>query len=226
LASSLDDAARDVDLVIECIPEKADLKAKLFRALYRDCPERTILTSNTSSLDPESFLVGVNRRDRFACFHFYRPGTAVEIMPVRGTSEGTLRTLERFARAMGEVPVTMKKSSPGYLLGAILGTAIDVALGKVAEGAAEAEDVDRIWMAVTGMEMGLLGTLDLVGLDTSLLIRRERLRRGLGEPRLLEAGIGVPEKMVSQGRLGMKAGRGFYTYPDPAYRREDFLRRR
>jgi len=223
LSSRLDDAAT-ADLVSESVPEDPKLKAEVFARLHEICPPRTVFTTNTSTLVPSLFAEATGRPAQFAALHFHQyvwDANLVDIMPHPGTAPGTVALLRAFARRIGQVPLVFRKESPKYVVNAILGAINDVALRLVADGVASVEDVDRAWMIVMKTAVGPFGSLDVVGLDTVWHIVQANY-----------AGADAPERdprarlikdYVDKGWLGVKSGRGFYTYPDPAYARPDFL---
>jgi 3-hydroxybutyryl-CoA dehydrogenase len=219
----LEPAVGDADLVIETIPEDPALKADLFARLGGLCRPDTILTSNSSTLVSGDFATQLANPERFAFLHFYVPHTAVEIMPTRHTDENTITALETFAVRLGEVPLRLNRESPGYVVGAMLGAAVDVALDLLARGIADVETIDRGFMLIIGTKVGPLGSLDIIGLDTSLRIRRERMKLAPDDGRL-KAGIDLLAAKVARGELGVKSGRGFYSYPNPTYAAPGFLR--
>lgn len=117
-ADSVASAVRDADVVIETITEDAAEKNKFYRDAGAALGADAIVASNTSILAPESFLGGFERLNRFCCFHFYRPDSIVEIMPLSDTDAGVVETLASLAEAMGEQPIVLQKPYPGYIVSA------------------------------------------------------------------------------------------------------------
>lgn len=223
-SSRLDDAAT-ADLVSESVPEDPKLKAEVFARLNDICPPRTVFTTNTSTLVPSLFSEATGRPAQFAALHFHQyvwDANLVDIMPHPGTAQETIELLRAFARRIGQVPLVFRKESPKYVVNAILGAINDVALRLVADGVASVEDVDRAWMIVMKTAVGPFGSLDVVGLDTVWHIIQANSTaadRPECDPRAK-----LIKDYVDKGWLGVKSGRGFYTYPDPAYAQPDFLR--
>ena len=217
-------SASDADLVIECVPEDPVLKGRVFADLNERCPERTTFATNASSLLPSMFAKATGRPDRFAALHFHNTvwvSNVADVMGHPGTSAETLALLEAFARRIGQVPIVLHREHVGYVLNAMLSAVNREALTLVANDVSTVEDVDRSWMGVMKMPVGPFGILDGVGLDTVLDITRFWADT-LHDPQL-RANAALLDPYVERGDLGVKAGRGFYTYPDPAYARPGFL---
>lgn len=220
----LSEAAAEADMVSESVPENPELKIKVFSALNSVCSRDTIFTTNSSSLPPSMLANGTGRPDRFCAMHFHIPvweSNVVDIMPHPGASEETLKTVESFALSVGQIPIVLKKETPGYLFNSMFMALTKSALSLAAKGAASPEDIDRSWMGVTKMRIGPLGMLDLVGLDTAMSISRH-WGVALNDPDNL-ANASFLAKYVDQGLLGVKSGQGFYKYPNPRFQWPDFL---
>lgn len=219
-----DDAARDADLLIECVPENRRLKVKVFGEFDKRCPPTTIFVTNTSYLMPSMLTKGMQRADRFAALHFHDPvwyANVVDIMPHAGTSAETVARLDQFARSIDQIPILCRKESPGYVFNAMLQGFLKEAMRLVTTGVCSLEDVDRAWMAVLKMSHGPFGILDRIGLDTAhdaahlaQLVSQDPQERKNAE---------LLESLVKQGRLGTKTGQGFYQYPNPAFEQPGFL---
>lgn len=209
--SRLGVAVKGADLVIETIVEDLSVKTRFFSELEALVLPSTTVTSNSSILSPTNFLKNFTSRQRFACLHFYSPNTIVEIMPIDQTAPSLIAELTRFVESIGETPILLKKTSPGYVFSAMAGAATDVALDLAARGVAELEAIDRAWKILTGMKIGPFGMLDMIGLDTSLRIRKSRLAVEPDNAQL-KRGIEFLEKYVNGGKLGIKSKSGFYPY--------------
>lgn len=220
------EVAGEVDLVSESVPEDPVLKGQVFARLHGLCPERTVFTTNASSLVPSMFAAQTGRPDRFAALHFHQPvwsSNVVDVMPHPGTSAETVELLVAFARRIGQIPIRLKKEHHGYVLNAMLSAVNREALTLTANGVVALEEVDRAWMGVMKMPIGPFGIMDLVGLDTVWGIT-DLWARTLGDPQL-RANADFVQPYVDRGELGVKTGRGFYSYPDPAYQRPGFVER-
>jgi 3-hydroxybutyryl-CoA dehydrogenase len=204
------DLLEEADLVIEAVPEKEELKAEVFRALDRICPQRTYFATNTSSLPITRLASATSRPERFAGMHFMNPPSQmrlVEVVKGEETSGETLEAIAQVAREMGKVPIPCN-DSPGFVINRVLLPMINEAVFCLHEGVAGAEEIDEILKLGGNLPLGPLELADLIGLDVCLSIL-EVLERELGEkydpcPLLREK--------VSAGELGRKTGRGFHSY--------------
>jgi len=212
LASELEPAVRTADLIIEAVPEDPDLKKNLFSQADLFCGEETILASNTSSISITKLASAVERRDRFVGLHFFNPPHAMKLIEiVRGerTSDHTIEQAREVAERMGKQPIVVR-DIPGFATSR-LGIAIGLeAMRMLEDGVASAEDIDRAMELGYNHPMGPLRLSDIVGLDVRLGIA-EYLASTLGPrfepPELLR-------RMVREGKLGRKSGRGFYEWKD------------
>lgn len=214
------------DLVSESIFEDVELKARVFAQFDRICPPHTIFTTNTSTLLPSMWAQATGRPDRFAALHFYGVWDAAlaDIMPHPGTAPEVVALLVAFAKRIGQVPFVMPKEHPGYvgnaIMGAINDTAMDLVFGK---GVTTIEDFDRAEMVVLGVGLPCFANLDFVGLDTLHHIIESSLKQA-PDPRKQAFADQLKRDYLDRGFLGVKSGRGFYTYPNPAWSRPGFLK--
>lgn len=210
LAPELEAATRGAELIIEAVPEDLDLKSNVFSQADLVCGEETILASNTSSISITKLAGSVERRDRFVGLHFFNPPHLMKLVEiVRGerTSDETVAQVREVAERMGKQPIVVC-DSPGFATSR-LGVAIGLeAIRMLEENVASAEDIDRAMELGYNHPMGPLRLTDLVGLDVRLGIA-EYLAATLGPrfepPELLR-------RMVAEGKLGKKSGRGFYEW--------------
>lgn len=212
LAGTTDVAALAAcDIVIEAVFEDLKVKHRLLEQLNRVCPPHTIFASNTSTLSITEIAAGSGRDERFVGMHFCLPAQLmklVEMSPGLRTSDETFQTAWDFCKAMGQVPVKTR-DHPGFILNYFLVPFNNDAIRLVEAGVAEPADIDRAIKTGLGYPMGPLELLDLVGLDTHLLVA-EALYAATHEPR-----AAVPplvKRMIAAGRLGRKTGAGFYSY--------------
>jgi 3-hydroxybutyryl-CoA dehydrogenase len=220
--SDLSLATQDADLVSESVFEDLTLKREIHERLDRLCPAHTILTTNSSFLLGSHVDVGVSRGDRFAAMHSYMGSPLVDLVGTGRTSHETLATLERYIRSLNATPLVLKKEYPGYVLNAILGPFLGMAMTFVAQGVATASQVDRAWMTFRSAPMGPMGIMDIIGLS---LIRSGWKNRGKGatDSALVERVLAVLDPMIAANHTGISAGKGFYDYPNPLFERPDFL---
>ncbi len=224
VSDSLEVAAQGVDLVSESVPEDPALKGEVFSRLNGYCPEHVIFTSNTSTLLPSMFAGATGRPDRLAALHFHdvRISTIVDVMPHSGTSRDTMELVRDFAIRIGQTPIMLERESPGYVFNFMLSNLFESALTLAANGVASVEDIDRSWMGVTHMPTGPFGIMDSVGLQTVWKIT-DFWARKLNQSQKMKNAEFV-KGFVDEGRLGVKSGIGFYSYPSPRFRDSDFLK--
>ena len=216
LAGSTDiGALAACDIVIEAVFEDLKVKHGLLAQLHRTCHERTIFASNTSTLSITEIAAGSGRDERFVGMHFCLPAQLmklVEMSPGLRTSEETFQTAWDFCKAMGQVPVRTK-DNPGFILNYFLIPFNNDAIRMVEAGVAAPADIDRAITNGLGYAMGPLELLDLVGLDTHLLVA-EALYASTRDPRA--AAPALVKRMIAAGKLGRKTGEGFYKYQGSA----------
>jgi 3-hydroxybutyryl-CoA dehydrogenase len=199
------------DIVIEAVFEDLRVKHGLLAQLNKVCPERTLFASNTSTLSITEIAAGSGRDDRFVGMHFCLPAQLmklVEMSPGLRTSDATFQSAWDFCKAMGQIPVKTK-DSPGFILNYFLIPFHNDVIRMVEAGVAEPADIDRAIKTGLGYAMGPLELLDLVGLDTHLLVA-EALYAATHDPRA--AVPALVRRMIAAGRLGRKTGEGFYRY--------------
>lgn len=207
-------SANGAHLVIEAAPEDLALKQRLFTELSRVCDADTILATNTSSLSVTDIAAAASNPTRVVGMHFFNPPgkmKLVEIIRAFQTSAATLAAVRAAAEKMGKA-VVEANDSPGFA-SSRLGVCLAMeAIRMVEEGVARPEDIDRAMELGYGHPMGPLRTTDLVGLDIRMAIA-DYLHRELGAPQFRPPLL--LKKMVRAGKLGRKAGEGFYRYDKP-----------
>ena len=205
----------ECDVVIEAVYENLEVKHKLFRKIDPVCPPHTIFASNTSTLSITEIAGGSGRDDRFVGMHFCLPAQLmklVEMSPGLNTTEETFQHAWDFCKAMGQVPVRTK-DSPGFILNYFLIPFHNDAMRLVESGVAAPADIDCAIKTALGYAMGPMELLDLVGLDTHLLVT-EALHAATHDPRA--AVPALVKRMIAAGKLGRKTGEGFYRYQGSA----------
>jgi 3-hydroxybutyryl-CoA dehydrogenase len=212
-ASEVESAIGRSDLVIEAIPERADLKQQLFKRLDGSAPAGAILASNTSSISITQIGSYTRRPDRVIGMHFMNPVPVMQLVEViRGlaTSDETTAAVMELARRLGKTPVEVN-DYPGFVSNRVLMPMINEAAFALMEGVAEPEAIDTVMKLGMNHPLGPLELADLIGLDTCLNIL-EVLHRELGDDRYRPCPL--LRKLVAAGWLGRKSGRGFHLYPD------------
>ncbi|MGC2273311.1 MAG: 3-hydroxyacyl-CoA dehydrogenase NAD-binding domain-containing protein [Candidatus Sulfotelmatobacter sp.] len=213
-ASSVEEAAREADLVIEAVPEELESKIEIFTLLDKVCRPATILASNTSSLSITEIAGVTYRAKKCVGMHFFNPVHKMKLLEVvraLETDEDTLSTAVEVGRRMKKEVVVIKES-PGFITSRINAMIGNEAFYMLQEGVASAADIDKALKLGLNHPMGPFEMVDLVGLDTRLNIL-EYLHKSLGE-KYRPAPLLV--QYVKAGRLGRKSGRGVYEYPEVA----------
>ena len=213
-AGSVDEAARQADLVIEVVPEEMESKIEIFTLLDKICRPTTILASNTSSLSVTEIASVTYRPKKCLGMHFFNPVHKMKLLEVvraLETDEDTLSTTVEVGKRMGKEVVVIKES-PGFITSRINAMIGNEAFYMLQEGIASAADIDKALKLGLNHPMGPFELVDLVGLDTRLNIL-EYLHKSLGE-KYRPAPLLV--QYVKAGRLGKKSGRGVYEYPEVA----------
>jgi len=209
--ADLAEAADGADLVIEAVPERLELKRELLARVAEIVSAGCLLGSNTSSLSISAIAEPVPGAERVIGLHFFNPVPAMALVEiVRGdrTAERVVETARAFAVELGKTPIVVR-DSPGFATSR-LGVALGLeAIRMLEEGVASAEDIDRAMELGYRHPMGPLRLTDLVGLDVRLEIARH-LHRELGGDRFRSPDL--LERLVAEGRLGKKSGRGFYDW--------------
>jgi 3-hydroxybutyryl-CoA dehydrogenase len=211
-ASSVEQAAREAELVIEAVPEEMESKIEIFTLLDKVCRPGTILASNTSSLSITEIASVTYRAKKCLGMHFFNPVhkmKLLEIVRALETDDETLAAAVEVGRRMRKEVVVIKES-PGFITSRINAMIGNEAFFMLHEGVASAEDIDKALKLGLNHPMGPFELVDLVGLDTRLHIL-EYLHKTLGE-KYRPAPLLV--QYVKAGRLGRKSGRGVYEYPE------------
>jgi 3-hydroxybutyryl-CoA dehydrogenase len=211
-AGSVEEAAREADLVIEAVPEEMESKIEIFTLLDKVCRPTTILASNTSSLSVTEIASVTYRAKKCLGMHFFNPVHKMKLLEVvraLETDEETLATAVEVGKRMGKEVVVIKES-PGFITSRINAMIGNEAFYMLQEGIASPADIDKALKLGLNHPMGPFELVDLVGLDTRLSIL-EYLQKSLGE-KYRPAPLLV--QYVKAGRLGRKSGRGVFEYPE------------
>jgi len=217
-------AAKEADIINESVPEKPDIKVNIFSQFNKLCPERTIFTTNTSSLLPSMIADATGRPDRFLALHYHDVSitNVVDIMPHPGTSRETIQTVKDFALRTGMLPIMMEKEHTGYVFNYMIGAVFTAALTLKTRNVTSIEDIDRAWMGVTHMPFGPFGLMDSIGLDTMLSYTEFWAEKN--DDNHWRKHAQLLRSYVEQGHLGKKTKKGFYDYPQPAFMQPEFLK--
>ncbi len=198
------DALGEASFVVEAIAEDHDAKADLLGRLGERAGADTILASTTSSLSVAALAQASGRPDRFAALHVFNPVKRMELVELvfpDAASEDTRARAYALCAALGKTAVEVP-DSPGFVVNRLLFPYLFEAVRLIERTGMKPADVDRCMTLGAGHPMGPLALLDLVGLDVSAAIADE-------------IGVPVPDsvrRLIEEGALGRKAGRGFYPY--------------
>jgi len=204
--------AQDSDFVVEAVFENLAVKKDVFKKLDSICPPETILATNTTALSVSAIASATNRPDKVIGMHFFNPAVIMKLVEIiRGekTSEETVSTTRMFAQSLGKVPIATAKEAPAGIVSRILAALLNEAATVYADGIASAQDIDEAMKLGTGLPMGPLALLDMIGLDIHLA-KMETLYSKLKDERYKPPEI--IKKLVAEGKLGKKTGQGFYKY--------------
>ena len=205
------EAVRDAWLVVEAIPERLDLKQRLFAELDELAPADAILATNSSSLKSSLLINEVSKPERVMNAHFYQPPdwNAVELMTCGQTDPAAIDLMRKMLARYGLEPFHVRKESTGFIYNRVWAAIKREALSVVEEGVADPEDVDRLFCSLHGATMGPFQLMDRVGLDVVLDIEEHYASERDGIP----AGPrNLLRRMIADGKLGAKSGEGFYRY--------------
>ncbi|GAC1367116.1 MAG: 3-hydroxybutyryl-CoA dehydrogenase [Hymenobacter sp.] len=209
--TSLEAGVAGAGLVVEAATENVDLKLQIFRDLDQYAPAGAILASNTSSISITRIAAVTKRPQQVIGMHFMNPVPVMQLVEViRGyaTTEAVTTQVMDLARQLGKTP-TEVNDYPGFVANRILMPMINEAIITLFEGVAGVEEIDTVMKLGMAHPMGPLQLADFIGLDVCLAILRV-LHEGLGNPKYAPCPLLV--NMVMAGRLGVKAGEGFYQY--------------
>jgi len=200
----------DVDIVIEAVPEKMEVKKAVLKELEEVCPEQAIFASNTSALSISEMAAATAKPHKVIGMHFFNPAhimKLVEVVPGLDTGQETVDDVVMFAESLRKIPVVVREC-PGFLVNRLLMPYVNEAARALGEGAATATEIDRA-VVEWGMPMGPFTLMDMLGLDVITHVG-EYLYLEYGE-RASPAPLFL--KLVEAGRLGEKSGAGFYDHP-------------
>lgn len=210
-SDDLGGVVRGAWMVIEAIPERLDMKQDVFGQLDKLADSDAILASNSSSIPTRLMVEKVENPNRVLNTHYYQPPelNAVELMSCGATDDGVIEALISRMPQFGLVPFHVRRESDGFIFNRVWAAIKRECLMVVEEGVAAPEDVDEMWKLFTAAGVPPFQLMDRVGLDVVLNIEEHyaSVRSSLPEgPRKLL------HELIDEGRLGVKAGRGFYKY--------------
>ena len=210
-STDLQAAAPQAELVIEAVIEDFDAKKGVFESLGKDAKKDAILASNSSTIAISRLAEFTGRPEACCNMHFFHPVTVMQLCEVvRGpkTNDATVEKAMSFVKSIDRTPVLLNKEIWGFIVNRILFAASEEAMRLLEGGYASAEDIDIAVQKGLNWPMGPFHLLDFSGLDIFYGAMKDRHRQGEGDdaPELLR-------KLVEDGHLGRKTGKGFFEYP-------------
>lgn len=205
-------SAASASWIIEAVLEIEDLKRKLFKELDQHAPTQTPLVTNTSYIPITRIAEATQHPERVLGLHFFGPVPLMGLVEVIKGEKTSTAIFERgiaFVKSLGKTPVKVQKDIPGFVMNRIFSAALREAVDLVAEEIATPEDIDTGMRLGYGWNVGPFEIVDNSGLDTSVLIGKTM--KALGQKNLVTR-TDLIERMVKEGRLGRKVGKGFYRY--------------
>jgi 3-hydroxyacyl-CoA dehydrogenase len=200
----------EVDLVIEAVPERMEIKHAVFSELDEVTPGHAILASNTSSLSITEMGEATSRPDKVVGFHFFYPASVmrlIEVIEGDDTSPETAQAAVGFAQRIRKMPIRCAEG-PGFVVNRILNSGVSELWRAQEEDGIDVKEVDRLISESKAAPMGPFFLTDLLGLDTVLHVA-EYLHACYGDRFYVHQGM---RKLVAAGHLGAKTGKGFYEH--------------
>jgi len=211
---------KEVDLAIEAVFEKLELKQEIFQKLDQSCSPDTLIASNTSAIPITELAAVTNRPDKVLGLHFFSPVPmmqAVEVIKGAGTVDETARTGRDFVLQIGKEPIMVNRDVAGFVINRINFPSAIEAMNLVEQGVASVEDIDKGLRLAAGRRMGIFETGDMVGLDVTYGAMKAMFEE-TGDPRWYPPLL--LRRKVKAGHLGRKAGKGWYEYNEDGSRKK------
>ncbi len=212
-------SAPGVDLAVEAVFERLDVKREMCRKLDEACGEGTILASNTSAIPITELAAATKRPDRVLGLHFFSPVPmmqAVEVIRGMETSDATMDAGRAFVKRIGKESITVNRDVAGFVINRINFPSTIEAMRLVEEGVATCEDIDKGLRLASGRKMGIFETGDMVGLDVTYGALMA-MHQETGDPRFYPPLL--LRRKVKAGHLGKKTGKGWYEYDENGKRK-------
>lgn len=209
--TSLEEGVSNAELIVEAATENVELKKAIFKDLDKFAPEGSILATNTSSISITEIAAATGRAEQVIGMHFMNPVPIMKLVEIiRGysTSDEVTALIMNVSKTLGKIPVEVN-DYPGFVANRILMPMINEAILTLHEGVAGVTEIDTVMKLGMAHPMGPLQLADFIGLDVCLSIMKV-LHNGFGQSKYAPCPLLV--NMVRAGKLGVKAGEGFYDY--------------
>ena len=221
--SELAEAVHGADLVIEAVWENLELKQKVFAKIGRHAPPGAMVATSSSTF-PVARMEAASGRGEFCLnMHFYFPLQGVNMADIMGGSQtlpAVLKRGEQWIRSVGCIPLRVKKVGTEFCFSGLWRTLEHHALHLWGDEIADFRDIDRAWMVFTDMSEGPFGLMDKVGLDLVYDMEMASFQES-NDPK--DRPPACLQEKIRRGELGVKSGKGFYSYPKPEFLSPDFL---
>ncbi len=214
VCGALAEAVAEADFIVEAVREDLSVKQQLFAEIERTARPDAVFASNTSVIPITAIMAGLENRARALGTHWWNPPYLVPLVEIIATAWTTPAAIEftlNLHAEIGKTPVHVKKDVPGFVGNRLQHALWREAISLVENGICDAETVDTVIKSAFGRRLAVLGPMenaDLVGTDLTLAIHRTVLPAIDARP----APSPYLEKLVADGKLGMKAGEGFRTW--------------
>jgi 3-hydroxybutyryl-CoA dehydrogenase len=218
-------AVHDSDLISESVPEALAIKESFWRDASQLAPARTVFTTNSSTLPPSALARFVDRPQKFLALHFaigVWDSNIGEVMGHPGTEPAVFERVLAFAAEIGLVPIPIRKEQNGYIVNSLIVPWCFAAVDLLVRGVSDVESIDRTWMIALQTDLGPFGMMDRMGLGVVHHVAK-LIGETAANPQALEYARYVDERFIRNGWLGVSTGRGFYSYPNPAFARPGFI---
>lgn len=209
--TSIQEGVHNADLVVEAATENSEIKKSIFTQLDQHAPAHCILASNTSSISITQLANATKRPNQVIGMHFMNPVPVmklVEIINGQATSDITTEAIVTLTKTIDKIPCVVK-DFPGFIANRILMPMINEAIIALSEGVSDAATIDQIMKLGMAHPMGPLQLADYIGLDVCkniMVIMQEGFQNDKYAPSPLLV------QLVTEGKLGVKTGQGFYQY--------------
>lgn len=213
ISLSLEKTVENADIIIESVVEEVEVKKEVFQKISDVCRPDAIVVTNTSTFVPSMFLEEIRYPENFAALHFHSyvwSSTIAEIMPHKKTEQSTIKSLQKFAGKIGQIPIIMKKESHNYVFNSIMTEINRAALSLLVNEVSTIKDIDLAWRGILKISIGPFGLMDMIGLDTIYHVNEYWAERTNDEQ--LRKNSKFLKEYIDAGELGMKTGKGFYQY--------------